>query len=123
MICAVLQREKTVGVPLGTLRIFSREKQAERHWYCLIGFTFMVWCLYYMRDKFIRSLAKTMSWRIVATIATFVVTYIITGELRTSTIVAIVVTILNTVLYFAHERAWDHFIWGKTKPLDREEKR
>lgn len=66
-----------------------------------------------MSDSSIRSIAKTLSWRVVATIASFVVSYIITGNIMLSSSIAGSQIIVQTVLYMVHERIWNKIIWGK----------
>lgn len=60
-----------------------------------------------------RSLVKTISWRVVGTIATIVISYIITGTLALAFSIGVIELISKLVLYFFHERAWNKIKWGK----------
>ncbi|WOC39530.1 DUF2061 domain-containing protein [Polaribacter sp. HL-MS24] len=64
-------------------------------------------------EKIKRSIAKTASWRIVGTISTVVISYIITGTMALAFSIGFVELISKLVLYFFHERAWNKVKWGK----------
>jgi uncharacterized membrane protein len=66
-----------------------------------------------LEEKLQRSLAKTISWRVVGTIATVIISYIITGTLALAFSIGIIELISKLVLYFFHERAWNKIKWGK----------
>ncbi|MDA7564323.1 DUF2061 domain-containing protein [Pelagibacteraceae bacterium] len=54
-----------------------------------------------------RSLAKTISWRIIATLDTFIISFFITKELKIAGIIAALEVLTKTFLYFFHERIWN----------------
>jgi uncharacterized membrane protein len=63
-----------------------------------------------------RTLAKTISWRIVASITTFVIFYFATdGKIAMQALSAAVAVevVAKMVIYFLHERAWANIYWGK----------
>ncbi len=60
-----------------------------------------------------RSISKTLSWRILITISNFVIPFIVTGNLLMSLGFLSLATLLNMVLYWAHERGWNYVKWGK----------
>lgn len=62
-----------------------------------------------------RSLAKTVTYRILIVISTFIVTFLITGRLDLTLGITVVANIINTLLYYIHERAWNNIHWGKKK--------
>lgn len=64
-------------------------------------------------DTSIRSIAKTVSWRITGTASTFAISYIILGDITLSSTIAIIQLTFNTVLYFLHERIWNKVKWGQ----------
>jgi uncharacterized membrane protein len=66
-------------------------------------------------DSKSRSLAKTISWRITGTTATFLISWIVLGDTKTSGAIAIIQLTFNTVIYFFHERLWNKILWGKQK--------
>jgi uncharacterized membrane protein len=56
-----------------------------------------------------RHIAKTITWRIVGTIDTIILSWIITGDLAIGMAIGGVEVITKMVLYFLHERAWYKF--------------
>lgn len=67
-------------------------------------------------EKPIRSIAKAVSWRVVGTIDTLVVSYFVLGgegRLKEATAIAVVDFVTKMVLYFAHERVWNKIKWGR----------
>ena len=62
-----------------------------------------------------RSLVKTLSWRTVATIDTFIITWWITGKLNWAISIAGIEVITKMFLYYGHERFWANIRWLKPK--------
>ena len=60
----------------------------------------------------VRSIAKAVSWRVIGTIDTLIVSYILTGEMALATSIASVDFLTKLVLYFFHERIWNKIKWG-----------
>ena len=67
-----------------------------------------------------RSIAKTISWRVVATIITGVVTWFMTGRLDFAVTVGLADTLVKFFIYYAHERMWTRILYGKVRPLEYE---
>ena len=65
------------------------------------------------KEKVKRSLVKTISWRIIGTIDTVVISWLITGTLALAISIGALEFITKMVLYFFHERAWNNIKWGK----------
>ncbi len=61
----------------------------------------------------VRSFAKSVTWRVLASITTIVLVYIFTGELTMALGVGLAEVILKFILFFTHERVWDKVVWGK----------
>ena len=59
-------------------------------------------------DKPIKSIIKSVSWRIVGTLDTMLISYIITGKVTIAVSIGSVEVITKTVLYYFHERLWAH---------------
>jgi len=53
-----------------------------------------------------RHIAKTITWRIVGTIDTIILSWIITGQLKMGLAIGGVEVITKMILYFFHERIW-----------------
>ena len=66
-----------------------------------------------MSDSSSRSLAKTVSWRITGSSATFLISWLISGNLAIAGTIALVQITANTILYYIHERIWNKISWGK----------
>lgn len=64
-------------------------------------------------EKPIRSVAKALSWRVVGTLDTLVVSYFIVDEISVAASIAGVDFVTKMILYFFHERAWNKIGWGK----------
>lgn len=61
-------------------------------------------------DNFVaRHLAKTITWRIVGTLDTMLLGWIITGDLRLGLAIGGTEVLTKMVLYFLHERLWWRF--------------
>ncbi len=63
-----------------------------------------------------RSIAKTISYRVVISIELFFVTWYFTKSLNSALQLTGWTAIASTVIYYLHERAWAHIAWGRTKP-------
>jgi uncharacterized membrane protein len=57
-------------------------------------------------DSVCKGVMKTMSWRIVATTTTFVISWIVTGSVLAGGAIASIEFWAKLALYYAHERAW-----------------
>jgi uncharacterized membrane protein len=64
-------------------------------------------------EKPIRSFAKAVSWRIVATLTTIILVFIFSKNLELGTIVGITELVSKTVIYYVHERVWDLLNFGR----------
>jgi uncharacterized membrane protein len=64
-------------------------------------------------DKLKRSLAKTISWRVIGTLDTVLISWIVTGTLALAFSIGAIELISKMALYFFHERAWNNIKWGK----------
>jgi len=63
-------------------------------------------------DKKIRSICKALSWRLVATMTTFLITFFITHSIRFAFSISVIEVLSKLILYYIHERFWQYFnIW------------
>lgn len=53
-----------------------------------------------------RSLAKGITWRVVATTTTVVIAYLITGEVDAALQIGFFEVFAKIAIYYLHERAW-----------------
>jgi len=56
-----------------------------------------------------RHILKTISWRVVGTIDSMILSWLITGSWKLGLTIGGVEVITKMVLYFLHERAWYKF--------------
>ena len=61
----------------------------------------------------IRSVAKAVSWRIVGTLDTMLISWFITGELTMALSIGSIEVLTKMVLYYGHERLWNLIKWRK----------
>ena len=66
-----------------------------------------------MNENNIRSIAKTISWRITGSGATFLISYIVSGNIEIAGTIAMTQLMINTMLYYIHERLWNKISWQK----------
>ena len=60
-----------------------------------------------------RSLAKTISWRVIATTDTFIIAWIFTSDQVIAASIAGLEVVTKLVLYYVHERGWSSLEWGQ----------
>ena len=60
-----------------------------------------------------RSLIKSLTWRLIAIITTFISIYIITGKIEFALQGTVLTNTINFILYYAHERGWNKIQWGR----------
>mgnify|MGYP000432988972 CR=1 FL=1 len=64
-------------------------------------------------EKPIRSVAKAVSWRVIGTLDTLLISYLLTGEVAIAASIASIDFVTKMFLYFFHERLWNKINWGK----------
>jgi len=60
-----------------------------------------------------RSISKIVTWRVLITFSNFLIPFIMTGSWGQAALFAGMATVINMVLYWSHERAWNWIKWGK----------
>jgi len=66
-------------------------------------------------ETHMRSVAKAISWRIVATLTTIFLVFAFTGNLVISGGVGLTELITKIVIYYVHERVWNAIGFGRIK--------
>lgn len=64
-------------------------------------------------EKPLRSIVKTISWRVLGTLDTITITWLITSEIYVAVTVGSIELVTKMILYFFHERIWNTIKWGK----------
>ena len=57
-------------------------------------------------DSVRKSVMKTISWRVIATTTTFVISWVVTGSVLAGGVIASIEFWAKLALYYVHERAW-----------------
>lgn len=63
-----------------------------------------------------RSVAKALSWRVIAMVITALVAWFLTGEFAIALEIGLLDTLIKVGVYYGHERAWLRVPYGKMKP-------
>ena len=64
-------------------------------------------------EKVKRSFAKTLSWRVIGTLDTILISWLITDTLSIAFSIGLIELVSKMILYFVHERTWNKIKWGK----------
>jgi uncharacterized membrane protein len=72
-----------------------------------------------LSDTSIRSIVKTVGWRITGSLSTFAISYVVLGNFIIAGSIALIQVTANTILYFCHERIWNQIRWGQRNFQDR----
>ncbi len=60
-----------------------------------------------------RSFSKAVSWRSMASLDTFVVSFVVTGRVGLAGSIAGAELVTKIALYYLHERIWAAIPWGR----------
>ena len=71
-----------------------------------------LWFKSSFRNKTVRHLIKTLSWRAIGTIDTILISLIIFGNIETALKIGFGETITKMILYFLHEKIWYRINFG-----------
>ena len=66
-----------------------------------------------IRDSHTRSICKAISWRILGSLDTFLITFLITRSFVSAGSIASVEAVSKIILYYLHERAWSRVPIGR----------
>jgi uncharacterized membrane protein len=66
-------------------------------------------------ETHVRTIIKALSWRFIATLITFTVAWIVTGELTFAAEIGIADTLIKLGAYYLHERTWMRVVFGTLK--------
>ncbi|HEY5678599.1 MAG TPA: DUF2061 domain-containing protein [Pseudomonadales bacterium] len=70
-------------------------------------------------ESHLRSVAKAFSWRVVATLTTMTIAWMITGEVDTAIMIGGFEFVLKIFIYYLHERAWQLVPRGAVRRIAR----
>ncbi len=60
-----------------------------------------------------RSIAKAVTWRMMASIDTFVISFLVTGRVGIAGSIAGIEMLTKIAFYYLHERIWAAVRWGR----------
>ena len=66
-----------------------------------------------MQENKSRSIGKSISWRVLASCDTVLISYIITGSFAIAASIGSIEVLTKMILYYFHERAWNRFEFGR----------
>lgn len=73
------------------------------------------------REAHSRSLVKAISWRVLGSVDTFLLSWFFTSSVKAAGAIATTEVLTKMVLYYAHERAWSRIGWGIEPKVDKSE--
>ena len=65
-----------------------------------------------IKETHTRSVAKGVTWRVIASVTTMVLVYIFTGDLAIVAEVGLFEITAKIIFYYLHERTWGKVKWG-----------
>ena len=68
-----------------------------------------------MSEKNYRSIVKSVSWRTIGTLDTFLISLLVTGKLDFALTIGGVEVFTKMALYYIHERTWNRIGFGRIK--------
>jgi uncharacterized membrane protein len=60
-----------------------------------------------------RSLAKTLSWRVMGSVVTFLIALLVTGNGPIASSIVVAEIVIKIAFYYFHERIWLRASWGR----------
>ena len=60
-----------------------------------------------------RTITKTLTWRVTASLTTFIIAWVLTGDLLIGVSISSIEAIAKIFLYYFHERIWNNISWAK----------
>lgn len=64
-------------------------------------------------ERHSRTIAKSITWRIIAFSSSLIILYVLTGSWELSFYHSVVIHTVKTVLYYIHERLWNASNFGQ----------
>jgi uncharacterized membrane protein len=69
------------------------------------------------RESHLRSLIKALSWRVIATLTTASIAFVVTGRIDTALLIGGFEFAMKLVIYYFHERLWQLVPRGTIRAL------
>jgi len=71
----------------------------------------------HLKESHLRSMLKALSWRILATLTTALIAYLVTGQIDIAIMIGGIEFVLKFLIYYLHERAWQLIPRGSVRRL------
>ena len=68
-----------------------------------------------MRETRKRSIAKSISWRIICVVFSIITSLLLTGKWEIALLIGTFYNLTTMILYYFHERFWNRIKWGLEK--------
>jgi adenylylsulfate kinase len=75
---------------------------------------------YHVVETRVRSIAKALSYRFFGSLSTVAVIFVLTGDIKVSSLGGALDAIVKIGLYFLHERLWAKIPFGRVKAAEYE---
>jgi len=69
-------------------------------------------------ESHLRSIFKALSWRTSGTVVTFLIAWLILGQVQDAVKIGAFDTLMKIGVFYFHERLWNRLQFGKLKPPD-----
>ncbi|HPY77473.1 MAG TPA: DUF2061 domain-containing protein [Anaerohalosphaeraceae bacterium] len=69
-------------------------------------------------ESHLRSIFKALSWRASGTVVTFLIAWLILGQVQDAVKIGAFDTLMKIGVFYFHERLWNRLQFGKLKPPD-----
>jgi len=66
-----------------------------------------------MNENKSRSIGKSISWRVLASCDTILISYVITGSFTIAATIGSIEVLTKMALYYFHERVWNRMEFGR----------
>lgn len=66
------------------------------------------------KDSAIRSFTKALSWRVLGTLDTILISFLLTDNVSIAFSIGGIELFSKMTLYFFHERIWERIKWGRS---------
>ena len=70
-------------------------------------------------DRPVRSIAKSISWRIIATLTTMALVFFFTRKFVLALELGFLEVVLKVLFFYSHERFWNKIEWGKLNEREK----
>lgn len=71
-------------------------------------------------DSHARSIAKAVSYRVLGSLSTAAIFYVLSGDAKLSAGAGLIDSVVKVAMYFLHERIWNYIDFGRPKPPEYE---